>query len=267
MTVNRGDSSRVAVGTYRSFSPVFTGATPNEVLLGVPLVLPIANPGSASAQFSYAIQSSDMPVYAAGIVGQYVPIIITGGQNTTGVAHTVYTYLYSGSTAKYQVSASIAAGQYWTSMMPLNGAIANPVGTTYNVSMWADTASGINYDYSAVVVAPSRYGEAHSVAKSTAAYNFAWTVTTTFPTLSLGTPVVRGALRNQFFGYMSNQIIWLGSSPSKLMYLPAGYGFGVSDAEQNYPSYSIVSYTSRPYYYRVEELATVGYTQLELGEI
>lgn len=152
MTVQWGDTGKIAYGSLKSYSLTF--ATPRETLLGSPVSLPSTNPGTP--QITMTIASGDLPTISPTPISMtYCAVLYMAGKNTDAASQSISYQVYkngvaiSGATG----SASVATNTYWTHEHFRFNNIS--VGDVVGVSVWCASAN-VNYDYYALVVYPTR---------------------------------------------------------------------------------------------------------------
>lgn len=182
MTVQWGDTGRIAYGTLKTFN--ISLATPNETLLGTPVAsLPTANPGTP--QIALTIGNSDLPTITPNspISLKYTAILYVGGKNTDAASQTINYQCYkngvaiSGATG----SLSVATNNFWTMLHTRFFDVQ--VGDVLGVSLWSASAN-MNYDYYALVVHPTQMNLSNAYICKDVSYG-GWI---TAPALTKGSP-------------------------------------------------------------------------------
>lgn len=180
MTVQWGDTGRVAFGTLKTFN--ISLASPRETLNGAPTSLPSTNPGSASAQAIFTIQQADLPTITPNPISvQYSAVVYIAGKNTDASSQSVSYQCYkNGATVSGATgSQSVATNTFWTqSHFRFNGVV---VGDTLAVSVWCPSAN-VNFDYIAIQIYPTKVSIGKSYINKDVSYSYS------NGTLTLGTP-------------------------------------------------------------------------------
>lgn len=158
MTVQLGDTGKVAYGTQKTFA--ITIAAPRETLDGSPTVLPTTEP--ATSQISFTVQTSDLPTITPSPNSmKYVAILYGAGKNTDAASQTVsYRILKNGvSVATGSITATPTNNFYTVSCYQFYDVV---VGDVLELRLWA-TSANVNYDYYAIAVLPTRvsFGKAY----------------------------------------------------------------------------------------------------------
>lgn len=150
MTIQWGDTGRVATGTYKTFT---ISTKPIETSLsGSPIALGISEP--ASPTVSITIQNSHLPTFSrAPFSTSYCAVLAVSGQNTSGAAVTVNYHVLKNGTAVASSGSqtSIANNSYFT--QNYYGAYKVNVGDTVAVNLWGST-TGVNILYYAITLYP-----------------------------------------------------------------------------------------------------------------
>lgn len=231
---------------------------PDETLLETPVALPTSEPGTA--QISYTLASGHMPVWSPYELEHVkTAILYAAGKNTGGSAVTVYYRILKNGTSVATGSASVSAGQYYT------GSHAQfldaKVGDALSCKLWA-SVSGVNWDYKAILVWPTRIGpKGQSIAAFTA-HGFGAVYA-----LTLGNPDVAASGLCAFypFGSSNPKIDWAQGYALKAAWSDELYGFarvGVGDMALN--SYISSHWVYHPAYYTLPGFTRISYTPLNL---
>lgn len=180
MTVQWGDTGKVAFGTLKTFNITF--ATPRETLIGTPVSsLPTTNPGTP--QITITIQSSDLPTISPNSISQkYTALLFIGGKNTDAASQTINYQCFKNGVAVSGATGSqlVPSGQFWTHTHYRFFDVQ--VGDVLGVSLWCTNAN-MNYDYYALSIFPTQMNLGKSYINkdvSLSGYNN--------PVLSSGTP-------------------------------------------------------------------------------
>lgn len=193
MTIQVGDTGRVATGSLKSYSITLN---PSETLLGTPVTLPSTNPGNAGAQVTFTISASTFPtITPPPVYVKYTAVVLIAVKNGSGASATVSWQSYKNGTAGVSgTTASIPNGNYCTieSNQYYDFLAA---GDTFNFSLYTSAAS-VTLDYFYLVLLPTRLQPGSSYINKDVAFTFS----TWAP--SLGTPTLNFA-RN-FYLYPSN---------------------------------------------------------------
>lgn len=206
MTIAWGDTGRVAYGPLKTFS--LTLGTPRENgPSGTPTALPSADPGTAGAQVSYTVQSSDCPTYTNGASFKNCAFVIIAGKNGDAATQSVSWRMFKNGTSVTTASFNnITAGNYWTLTAMFYGV---SVGDNLQISAWC-TSANVNFDYSAIFVLPSRV----NVGKTgVICSNVAYTLTNPTSVLTQGSPLASS--NNFWIGFLPSSTSLLATSISQ----------------------------------------------------
>jgi hypothetical protein len=184
MSVQRAD----LMGTQHIMN--ITYPTPRETLYTAATTLPTSEP--ATATFSYTVGASDLATYD-GVPLAYsdVGFLYAGGQNASTASATLCYRIKKNTTSiATATNLTVTASQYWT-LNASSGLVGIVAGDSLEVFLWQSTANltgALTWNYQAFTTAPSRIQV--NPFTNTVLVNLTWTVDSTFPTLSLGTPSI-----------------------------------------------------------------------------
>lgn len=150
MTVQLGDTGKVAYGTLKTFTT--TLATPRETLLGTPVSLPSTEPGTS--QISITVQDSDLPTFTGvkPLSLNYTAQFFAAGKNTDAATQTVsWRILKNGVSLGTGTHSSIATNTFWTHSYGQANSLLS--GDVIEIRLWSPSAN-VNYDYFALIVYP-----------------------------------------------------------------------------------------------------------------
>lgn len=258
MTIQLGDTGRVAYGPLKTFTVAF--ATPRETLNATPAALPATDPGSAGAQASYTIASGDLPtITPSPISTQYTAHIIIGGKNTDAASQTItYKCYKNGTYTNATGTQSVATNVFWTQThFRFNGVV---VGDTIAISLSCPSAN-VNFDYMALIVYPTRIQLGKAYINKDVTYG-----ALVSPTLSLGTPSV--ALSNAYViyptvGTSSNNLNLVANTTLGAMsWNSTSYAAMANYGDFNISTNAVTHATNRPYYYRGSPPGTITFREI-----
>jgi hypothetical protein len=121
------------VGTLKTFT--ITPATPRETLLGSPLTLPTTEP--TTAQVSFTIQQSDLPVFTPNITFKNNVSVICSGKAVTA-ATISYRVLKNGVSVTTAAATATPANNFWCHTYW--AAWDAQVGDTIDIKLWSSQA-------------------------------------------------------------------------------------------------------------------------------
>lgn len=255
MTVQWGDTGKIAYGPLKSYTLSF--ATPRETLLGSPVSLPSANPGTP--QVTMTIQTTDLPTITPSPLSvTYCAVLYIAGKNTDAASQSVSYQVYKNGTAISGASgsATVATNTYWTHEHFRFNSIA--VGDVLGVSVWSASAN-VNYDYYAMCVYPTRpvLGKCY-LNKDV---NFG---TFTYPTLSSGNPSVSLSQTPVIYPTSSSQNMQINANTTfgALSWSSTYNAFVTNYGDNNVTSITETNATYRPYYRRNALPSTITFREI-----
>lgn len=244
MTIQWGDTGRVATGALKNFN--ITLATPRETLNGTPTALPSTNPGSASAQAAFTVQTSDLPIISPSPISTlYTALVYIGGKNTDAASQTVNYQCYKNGVAVPGAngSQSVPSNNFWTQTHYRFPSVA--VGDTLSVSVWSVSAN-VNFDYIAFIVLPNQMNLGKAYLNKDVTYTIPQR-----PILSLGAPNIRVS---SYFAIYPCDATTQSISPSNtvkfggLSWNTTYFAGRVNAGDLNTGSDAVSSATARPFY-------------------
>lgn len=256
MTIQYGDTGKVAYGTSKTFNIAF--ASPRETLLGSPASLPTAEPGTS--QISFTVQNSDLPsISPSPFSVVYSAFLYAGGKNTDTASQSVsYRILKNGTSITTGTQSSIATNVFWThSYYNLYNV---SVGDVLEIRLWSSSAN-VNYDYYALLIYPTRANLGKSYLNKDVLFSNATT-----PALTLGNPSAQNT--NGAFIYPST------STSINIPYSGGSVSFGGFSWNTTYQSLRIdrgdntiamgstTHNTYRPYYQRQWIAGTITFREI-----
>jgi hypothetical protein len=151
MTVQLGDTGKVAYGTLKTFNIAL--ATPRETLLGTPVALPATEP--ISGQFSFTVQAADLPtITPSPISTKYTALVYAGGKNADAAAQNVnWRVLKNGVSVATGTHTGVPASQFWTHGYFQYMDVV--VGDVLEIRLWSPSAN-VNYDYYSIAISMTR---------------------------------------------------------------------------------------------------------------
>lgn len=232
---------------------------PVENLIGSPAALPTSQPGSP--QYTVTITSGDLPALNYGFTtGNPQVMLVMGGLNNDASARTVSILLKRNGGTLTTYTSSIAASTYWT-FQYWSSISAWNVGDTLTAYIWAASSTNCVYDYNAYwirfssITNPSHVGWVLKNLVQTQ---------TAYPTLTLGTPAVYGAIGNDLFNLDTTQSDYIGYygviSPISLAWQGPTHGL-IRPLESGLVEWWPHA-TYRPYYNTTKIVTALSYTPL-----
>lgn len=247
MTIQWGDTGRVAYGSLRSFN--ISLATAREQVLSAgttpaSFTLPATQPGTP--QISLTIAQSDLPtITPTPISVNYTALLYLGGQNSTGTAGGAnYVINKNGSLFAQGTISSVSNTYYWTlNLYNLSGVVS---GDKLDVYLYGSTA--LLCDYYGLQIYPIALNAAktNKILKSVS-----YTLSTS--SLTQGTPVVQGTGNNYIYPTnLTNAYATVSANFSiGAIAFTAGKGmYSLQYGDLNSGAFTNTSTTSRPVYYR-----------------
>jgi hypothetical protein len=155
MALLLGDTGKVAVGSLKTIKTIM--ATPREDNIDVTPVnfstdLPTIQTSTVGATFT--VQASDLPTIQGTSV-KYTAFLIVSGKNTTAGSINVSSQGFkNGTSVATSTTLSTPANNYWAHTYYRFYDVVP--GDILNVQVWAG-ATGVSYDYCALIIFPSRY--------------------------------------------------------------------------------------------------------------
>jgi hypothetical protein len=260
VTIQWGDTGKVAIGTSKTFNITF--ATPREPAITAVPSLPTAQDASVGATFT--IQQSDLPVISPSPVAtKYSAIVIVAGKNTSGASANVTSQGFKNSTsvATSSALAGIANNNYWTHSMYRFPDVT--IGDVLNVQVWASVAN-VSFDYCALVVYPTQFqlAKAGTILKDVSFTN--WQAPPAFTGGIL--PSAANAQNGSYYLAASHPFGFLGNNitlPALTSLAPGNsLGYRITNGDVNSITGTGNSPTSKPNYYANKLPCTITFREV-----
>lgn len=255
MTVQWGDTGRVAYGPLKTFTT--TLATPRETLLGTPVVLPTAEPGTS--QISITVSSGDLPTISPSPISvKYSAILYAAGKNTDAASQSVsWRILKNSVSVATGTQTGVATNTFWTQQYDQFFDVA--VSDVLEIRLWS-TSANVNYDYYAIAVMPTRLNLGKSYINKDVNYsNFIiYALTAGTPSINLSTSPIFYASDSTTLGIQTGATVNFGA----LRWNQTYNAYRGDHGDNNQTTVTNTHATSRPYYRRSSIPGTISFREV-----
>jgi hypothetical protein len=180
MATTHGQLDKATIGPRKHLT--ITYPTPRETLLATPTVLPTSAP--VSPQVSYTVGAGDLPVLD-GVVASAITLVaflFVGGANLAQTGQNISIDVFLNGVSVYGAPlVGLSSQPYYTQQCP----IPIVLGDVLDVYLWTDNPDEVNFDYSALAIAPTR---PHIAPHGTVVLGTHYLSFVQFPALTLGSP-------------------------------------------------------------------------------
>lgn len=148
MTVIRGDTGKVSVGTMKTFT--LTQGTVTETLLSTPVTLPLTEP--TTAQISLTVQNTDLFTISPIVPMKNFAVVVCSGKCPTA-AQISYRLVKNGVSVSQVNNATTVANNFWTHTYNSFGEVSS--GDVLEVKLWSTQADSY-VDFYGMFMSPSQ---------------------------------------------------------------------------------------------------------------